>query len=84
MVAFSQQARSAAISRVSQDKQSAMAPYYTDIDWTVMKYHVSVDCQELYFSKVRSTEGKYCPEGKCNYFGTADTYFICPGRYVLY
>ena len=22
--------------------------HYTDIDWTVMKYHVSVDCQESY------------------------------------
>ena len=56
----------------------------------VMKYHVSVDCQELYFPKglyfpeVRSTEGKYCPEGKYNYLGTTDTwYFIRPGRYLL-
>ena len=48
-----------------------------------MKYHVSVDCQEryicprdyifpkeLYFPEVRSTEGKYCPEGKYNYLAT--------------
>ena len=34
----------------------------------VMKYHVSVDCQENYiFPEVRSAEGKYCPEGKYNY-----------------
>ena len=58
---------------------------------TVMKYHVSVDCQELYFPKglyfprVHSTKGKYCPEGKYNYLGTTDTwYFIRPGRYLLY
>ena len=43
----------------------------------------------LYFpevrSEVRSTEGKYCPEGKYNYLGTTDTgYFIRPGRYLLY
>ena len=51
----------------------------------VMKYHVSVDRQELYFPEVRSTEGKYCPEGKYNYLGTTDTwYFIRPGRYLLY
>ena len=55
----------------------------------VMKYHFSVDCQESYVFprdyKVRSTEGKYCPEGKCNYIGTTDTwYFIRPGRYLLY
>ena len=46
---------------------------------TVMKYHVSVDRQELYFPKglyfpeVRSTEGKYCPGVKYNYLGTTDT-----------
>ena len=46
---------------------------------TVMKYNVSVDCQELYFPKglyfpdVRSTEGKYCPERKYNYLGTTNT-----------
>ena len=47
---------------------------------TVMKYHVSVDCQESYifprdyiFPEVRSTEGKYCPEGKYNYLGTTNT-----------
>ena len=36
---------------------------------TVMKYHVSVDCQEnyIYFPEVRSTQGKY------NYLGTTDT-----------
>ena len=53
---------------------------------TVMKYHVSVDCQAsyifpkgLYFSEMHSTEGKY------NYLGTTDTwYFIRPGRYLLY
>ena len=35
-----------------------------------LQYHVSVDCQESYifardyiFPEVRSTEGKYCPEG---------------------
>ena len=46
---------------------------------TVMKYHVSLDMpRELYFPKglyfpeVRSTEGKYCPEGKYNYLGTTD------------
>ena len=27
----------------------------------------------LYFPEVRSTEGKYCPEGKYNYLGTTDT-----------
>ena len=58
---------------------------------TVMKYHVSVVPRELYFPKglyfpeVRSTEGKYCPEGKYNYLGTTDTwYFIRPGRYLLW
>ena len=42
---------------------------------TVMKYHVSVDCQESYIfpREVRSTEGKYCPDGKYNYLGTTDT-----------
>ena len=36
---------------------------------TVMKYHVSVDCQESYIFQgiMRSTEGKY------NYLGTTDT-----------
>ena len=39
----------------------------------------------LYFHEVRSTEGKYCLEGKYNYLGTTDTwYFIRPGRYLLY
>ena len=33
----------------------------------------------LYFPEVRSTEGKYCPEGKYNCLGTTDT-----GRYLLY
>ena len=27
----------------------------------------------LYFPEVRSTEGKYFPEGKYNYLGTTDT-----------
>ena len=46
---------------------------------TVMKYHVSVDCQELYFPKglyfpeARSAEGKYNHKGKYNYLGTTDT-----------
>ena len=52
----------------------------------VMKYYVSVDCQESYifprdyiFPEVCSTEGKY------NYLGTIGTwYFIRPGRYLLY
>ena len=68
---------------------------YQILTGTVMKYHVSVDCQEsyifpikdpgLYFPEVCSTEGKYCPEGKYNYLGTTDTwYFIRPGRYLLY
>ena len=50
-----------------------------------MKYHVSVDCQELnfpkglYFREVRSTEGKY------KYLGTTGTwYFFRPDRYLLY
>ena len=42
--------------------------------------------QGIIFSReVRSTEGKYCPEGKYNSLGTTGTwYFICPGRYLLY
>ena len=46
---------------------------------TVMKYHVAVDCQELYFPKglyfpeARSAEGKYNHKGKYNYLGTTDT-----------
>ena len=47
---------------------------------TVMKYHISVDCQESIFS-----QGKYCPEGKYNYLGTTNTwYFIHSGRYLLW
>ena len=30
----------------------------------------------LYFPEVRSTEGKYCPEGKHNCLGTTDTWYV--------
>ena len=59
---------------------------------TVMKYHVSVDCQESYifprgyiFPKRAALMGKYNHKGKYNYLGTTDTwYFIRPGQYLLY
>ena len=57
----------------------------------VMKYHVLVDCQELYFPKglyfpeVRSTEGNIVPRENITILATTDTwYFIRPGRYLLY
>ena len=58
----------------------------------VMKYHVSVDCQEsyifptlgLYFPQSAQHWGKYYPEGKYNYLGTTDMwYFIRPGKNIL-
>ena len=52
--------------------------YYSDIDREsrmIMKYHVSVDCQELHFSSVLHASGKYYHEGKYNYLGTTDVIF---------
>ena len=57
---------------------------------TVMKYHVSVDCQELYFPKglyfpeVRRTEGKYCPEGKYTCLGTHRHVIFPPSWSICY
>ena len=48
--------------------------YYTDIDrdgHEISRFGGLL--RELYFPEVRSTEGKYCPEGKYNYLDTTDT-----------
>ena len=48
--------------------------YYTDIDRDGREISRFGGLpRELYFPEVRSTEGKYCPEGKYNSLGTTDT-----------
>ena len=66
--------------------------YYTDIDrdgHEISRFGGLP--RELYFPQgiifSRSTQhwGKYCPEGKYNYLGTTDTWYIIrPGQYLSY